>query len=111
MHQSMPYWVLSVLLTCACAAAATELTDMLGSVGLLSVGPRRNLLQSDICGAQEYFCGETDMVLDTAYNAVVAGNCYNDTADTGQHQSCCFRQQFLLVSDTGAGDVQICCAT
>ncbi len=52
----------------------------------LTVTPARKLLQdSRVCGFNEYFCGDTDMVSDTAYNAVVAGNCYNDTADTGGH--------------------------
>lgn len=74
-----------VLLTCTRAAVATSgMTDVLGFIGLSSIGPHRSLLQNSICGAQEYFCGEADMVLDTAYNAVAAGNCYNDTADTGQ---------------------------
>ena len=82
MFRSVPYVALWVVLTCT-YAAAMGMTDVLGLVGLSSVGFGRTLLQTDICGAQEYFCGETDMVLDTAYNAVAAGNCYNDSADTG----------------------------
>ena len=56
-----------------------------GVVGLHpSHGSTRNLLQdSAVCGINEYFCGDSDMVSDTAYNAVVAGNCFNDSADTG----------------------------
>lgn len=85
MFGSVPYVALWAVLTCT-RAAATGMTDVLGLVGLSSVDFGRTLLQTDssICGAQEYFCGETDMVLDTAYNAVAAGNCYNDSADTGR---------------------------
>ena len=35
-----------------------------------------------ICGAKEYYCGTSDMILDAAYNALTAGGCTNDT---GQH--------------------------
>jgi len=52
--------------------------------GVDAYGSARKLLQdSSVCGFNEYFCGDTDMVSDTAYNAVVAGNCFNDTIDTG----------------------------
>lgn len=48
-----------------------------------STANRRLLVDSTVCGFDEYFCGDTDMVADTAYNAVVAGDCFNDTSDTG----------------------------
>lgn len=42
--------------------------------------PARRLLQdSSVCGFNEYFCGETAFIADTAYTAVSAGNCFNDT--------------------------------
>ena len=42
--------------------------------------PARKLLQdSAVCGFNEYFCGETAFISDTAYSAVSAGNCFNDT--------------------------------
>ena len=40
----------------------------------------RKLLQdSSVCGFNEYFCGGTGFISDTAYTAVSAGNCFNDT--------------------------------
>ena len=42
--------------------------------------PARKLLQdSVVCGFNEYFCGGAAFISDTAYNAVSAGNCFNDT--------------------------------
>lgn len=42
--------------------------------------PARKLLQdSAVCGFNEYFCGEKAFISDTAYSAVSAGNCFNDT--------------------------------
>ena len=32
-----------------------------------------------ICGAKEYYCGTSDMILDAAYNALTAGGCTNET--------------------------------
>lgn len=84
MRRAVPFFALWVTIACVRATAATEMTEVLSLIGLSSVEHGRTLLQSDICGAQEYFCGEKDMVLDTAYNAVAAGNCYNDSADTGE---------------------------
>ncbi len=67
-------------------AAASSLDDVfkLYQTGVEAHNSARKLLQdSSVCGFNEYFCGDTDMISDTAYNAVVAGNCYNDTIDTG----------------------------
>ena len=67
-------------------ATASNLDDVfkLYQTGVEAHISARKLLQdSSVCGFNEYFCGDTDMVSDTAYNAVVAGNCYNDTIDTG----------------------------
>ena len=56
----------------------SELQDFVAS-------PVRKLLQdSAICGFNEYFCGDADLISDTAYQAVTAGNCFHDTLDTGR---------------------------
>ena len=34
-----------------------------------------------ICGAKEYYCGTSDMILDAAYNALTAGGCTNETGE------------------------------
>ena len=34
-----------------------------------------------ICGAKEYYCGTSDMILDAAYSALTAGGCTNDTGE------------------------------
>ena len=69
-------------------ATASSLQDVfkLYQTGVEAHNSARKLLQdSSVCGTSinEYFCGDTDMISDTAYNAVVAGNCFNDTIDTG----------------------------
>ena len=43
------------------------------------VSARKLLQDSTVCGFNEYFCGETAFISDTAYSAVSAGNCFNDT--------------------------------
>ena len=48
---------------------------------------RRLLQDSSVCGFNEYFCGETSFIADTAYNAVSAGNCFNDTGTARPSQS------------------------
>lgn len=67
-------------------ATASSLQDVfkLYQNGVEAHTSARKLQQdSSVCGFNEYFCGDTDMISDTAYNAVVAGNCFNDTVDTG----------------------------
>ncbi len=67
-------------------ATASSLDDVfkLYQTGVEAHNSARKLLQdSSVCGFNEYFCGDTDMISDTAYNAAVAGNCFNDTIDTG----------------------------
>lgn len=83
MPRAALYLVLCSILSRALPLLATETIDVFDLVGLSDVSNSRKLLQTSICGAEEYFCGEYDMVLDTAYNAVLEGGCYNDTADTG----------------------------
>ena len=34
-----------------------------------------------ICGAKEYYCGTSDIVLDAAYSALAAGGCTNNTGE------------------------------
>ncbi len=34
-----------------------------------------------ICGAKEYYCGTSDMILDAAYSALTAGGCTNETGE------------------------------
>lgn len=43
------------------------------------ISARKLLQDSAVCGFNEYFCGETAFISDTAYSAVLAGNCFNDT--------------------------------
>ena len=79
-----------ILASASSSAEASSVQDMfafyqtgLDSQGFSDTSARRLLQDSTVCGFDEYFCGDTDMVSDTAYDAVLAGNCYNDTVDTG----------------------------
>ena len=86
--------VLVALVALVPLAAAGSFQDAFGFYsselyGLSGDATATRKLQQDssVCGIDEYFCGDSDLISDTAYNAVVAGNCYNDSADTGKVRS------------------------
>ena len=81
--------LLTVLTLFALSCIARSTTITVDGLSLFQTGaqwqrsagiPARKLLQdSVVCGFNEYFCGETAFISDTAYSAVSAGNCFNDT--------------------------------
>ena len=48
-----------------------------------AAGPGRGLLQAaGLCPAKEYFCGEDDIFLDSAFQALAGAGCVDDTGDS-----------------------------
>jgi hypothetical protein len=48
-----------------------------------AAGQGRGLLQAaGLCPAKEYFCGEDDIFLDSAFQALAGAGCVDDTGDS-----------------------------
>ncbi len=48
-----------------------------------AAGQGRGLLQAaGLCPAKEYFCGENDIFLDSAFQALAGAGCVDDTGDS-----------------------------